>query len=409
MNKIAGIPVDLADLKTCAKTNNRSSSGRITFGRVFGYLAIASLIFAFVYGFMLQRADTSTLLQPFLEGKEIKLVNDKPMVFEVIQDNQLMGYCGVSREQGYGGPLLVATEMDLDGNILNIFTLDNKETPSFYKKLVDKYFFNQFDGMPVKTQFLQDGEVDMISGATISCVAFTEGIEKVAHFSGNQYLGFNIPEYKIPWKFGYQEAGLIILFVFAFIAIYTKKKILTSISLGISFIYLGFWLNASLSVSSFGGILLGYFPDVRTHLLWWILVSVSIGSAVFLKKNVYCGYMCPFHAAQKGLISISGMKFRLPREVQKIAKHTSKFLLWASLMLIFLSANPTVSAYEPFAMLFSLEGVGIQWYILPATLIGSLFINDFFCTYFCPVGRSFTYLIKARKSIDGVVHKLKKA
>ena len=153
--------------------------------------------------------------------------------------------------------------------------------------------------------------------------------------------------------------------------------------------------------------MLGYFPDFRTHLIWWILVGASIGSAVLIKKNVYCGYMCPYHAVQKGLISISGMKFRLSPKIQKRAKHTSKVLIWASLMLIFISANPTLAAYEPFAMFFSLEGIGIQWYILPATLVGSLFINNFFCTYFCPVGRSFTYMIKARKSVDILVSKIK--
>ena len=260
--------------------------------------------------------------------------------------------------------------------------------------------------MHAGSQFVHGDEIDMISGATISSLAFTKGIENVAHFTGNTYLGLTIEEYKMPIQFGWDEAGLILLFILAYVAMYTRKKILISVTFAISFLYLGFYLNASLSITTFGGILLGYVPNFNAHLFWWILVSVSIGSAVFLKKNVYCGYMCPFHAAQKGLIGISGMKFRLPRKLQLIAKHTSKFLLWASLMLIFISANPTVGSYEPFAMLFSLEGIGIQWYILPATLVGSLFINDFFCTYFCPVGRSFTYMIKARKSIDSIVQKV---
>jgi polyferredoxin len=50
-------------------------------------------------------------------------------------------------------------------------------------------------------------------------------------------------------------------------------------------------------------------------------------------------------------------------------------------------------------MFFSLDGFGIQWYILPAALIGSLFISDFFCHYFCPVGASFSWLIDIRHSL----------
>jgi len=50
-------------------------------------------------------------------------------------------------------------------------------------------------------------------------------------------------------------------------------------------------------------------------------------------------------------------------------------------------------------MIFSLEGVGWQWYILPATLLGSFFIKDFFCKFFCPVGQSFTLMIKMKQKL----------
>ena len=43
-------------------------------------------------------------------------------------------------------------------------------------------------------------------------------------------------------------------------------------------------------------------------------------------------------------------------------------------MLIFLSSHPTLGSYEPFALMFSLTGAGIQWYILPLSLIGSFFV-----------------------------------
>ncbi|WP_299523746.1 4Fe-4S binding protein [uncultured Lutibacter sp.] len=50
-------------------------------------------------------------------------------------------------------------------------------------------------------------------------------------------------------------------------------------------------------------------------------------------------------------------------------------------------------------MLFSLEGVGIQWYILPAALIGSLFFSNFFCRFFCPVGGALRWVQKMRKVV----------
>ena len=45
-------------------------------------------------------------------------------------------------------------------------------------------------------------------------------------------------------------------------------------------------------------------------------------------------------------------------------------LSWIVLMLIFLSRHSALlGSYGPFAMIFSLESLGIQWYILSATLL----------------------------------------
>ncbi len=122
-------------------------------------------------------------------------------------------------------------------------------------------------------------------------------------------------------------------------------------------------------------------------------------------RNVYCSTLCPFHATQILLNKISGINLKLSPKQAKLLNKTPYFLLWLSLILIFLSSNPTVSSYEPFAMLFSLEGVGIQWYILPASLIGALFFSNFFCRFFCPVGAVFKWMQKQRKHLIALLIK----
>jgi polyferredoxin len=77
----------------------------------------------------------------------------------------------------------------------------------------------------------------------------------------------------------------------------------------------------------------------------------------------------------------------------------ANFLLWLCLMIIFIGRLPAAGAYEPFAMMFSLEGVGIQWYILPLALIGSFFMSTFWCRFFCPAGNMFSHLLKLRKFV----------
>ena len=113
--------------------------------------------------------------------------------------------------------------------------------------------------------------------------------------------------------------------------------------------------------------------------------------------------MCPFHTIETIMVKIGGMKIRFTPKIQKIAKHSSKFLLWLALMLTFITRNPTIASYEPFAMVFGLEGEGIHWYVLPLVLIGVLLITDYFCRYFCPVGKGFWYVIKFRRWIDSQV------
>jgi polyferredoxin len=74
-------------------------------------------------------------------------------------------------------------------------------------------------------------------------------------------------------------------------------------------------------------------------------------------------------------------------------------MTWSALMLIFLSAHPTLGSYEPFALMFSLTGLGVQWYILPLSLIGSFFVLNFWCRLFCPVGWVLNGTVRVRRSV----------
>jgi polyferredoxin len=74
-------------------------------------------------------------------------------------------------------------------------------------------------------------------------------------------------------------------------------------------------------------------------------------------------------------------------------------MTWSALMLIFLSAHPTLGSYEPFSMMFSLTGAGVQWYILPLSLVGSFFVLNFWCRLFCPVGLVLNETVRLRRSL----------
>ncbi len=123
------------------------------------------------------------------------------------------------------------------------------------------------------------------------------------------------------------------------------------------------------------------------------------GGVLVLGRNIYCAQVCPFQYVQRGLNKISGVNLAVRPGVQKASRQVVGWMTWTALMLIFLSAHPTLGSYEPFSMMFSLTGAGVQWYILPLSLIGSFFVLNFWCRLFCPVGLVLNDMVRVRRSL----------
>jgi len=357
--------------------------------------AISALLAAFVFGQYQSRQEYEAQVLKAFPGMKLEKLSGTDQIYTLGNRGDLLS---LGSSSGYGGPLRVGVESRND-TLQNIHILKERETYSFLVKLMNEKFFRQFEGMRLSDSFSVPAEVEVVSGATVSSVAFVNAIRQASHALAARTSSFKPHPVSKSWHFSWQEWGLILLILLAAYSVFMKKRSLRYLSLGVSFVFIGFILNASLSLSHFAVLLLGYFPSVHDHLLWWILMGSTVGVALFMGKNIYCSGLCPFHAAQIFLNKVGGINLHFPPGVQRIIKHTSKLLLWLALILIFLEGNPTAGSYEPFALLFSLEGAGLQWYVLPAVLMGSLLVPDVFCRYLCPVGRSFTYLLKARQKV----------
>ncbi len=240
-----------------------------------------------------------------------------------------------------------------------------------------------------------------MSGATVSSRAYAEAVRNAMHVAASERFDLTPDWQEEAWVFGVNEIGLIAVFVLAFVVSYAKgtvakygKMIMPIVSLA----FVGIYTNSSVSIGQMGGIVMGYIPDFKTHMLWWIMMAGMFGSVILLGRNIYCGQVCPFQYVQRGLNMISGVNLAVRPGVQKSARTVVGWMTWASLMLIFLSAHPTIGAYEPFALMFSLTGIGLQWYILPLSLLGSLFVLNFWCRLFCPVGLVLNESVRLRKS-----------
>jgi polyferredoxin len=241
-----------------------------------------------------------------------------------------------------------------------------------------------------------------VSGATVSSKGFSTAIREAVHLGAVQHLKLPSSWQEPTWKIGINELILVALFALAFLGAYRKDKLAQYARLVVvvgSIAFVGFYANASVNLGNIAGIFMGYIPSPRQFPLWWIMMIGIFGSVVFLGRNIYCQQICPFKGIQDLLQKISGVKLRIDMKFQKRARTLIYSLSWVALMLIFLSRHPALGSYEPFAMMFSLEGLGIQWYILPAAVLGSFFVPSFWCRLFCPVGLYLNEMVRLRRSI----------
>ncbi|SDI31622.1 4Fe-4S binding domain-containing protein [Ferrimonas sediminum] len=375
-------------------------------------LAWLSLIAAFVVGQMAAQTNYQSQLANYLPGAKLSLMDrGSDLSIYRIESSQpdKTGVVLLVDGNGYGGPLSVAIKArkSEDGaRIDEVALLDNRETPPYVERLLKKNFFNQFANKRITDDFIVDNDIDSYSGATITARGVSSAVAKAAHFSAVEHLGLTPSWQQQPWTLGLDEL-LTLLLVAAALFISSKRgsrgKVARQLKVALplaSLLYVGFYVNASISVSSLYTVLLGYLPSPKQHPIWWILMLGIVAGVALMGRNIYCNKLCPFGAIQAQLTKISGLNLRVPSRFAKGARALILTLMWASLMLVLLSRHPALGSYEPFSMMFALEGMGIQWYVLPLSLIGAFFIGDFWCRFFCPVGLSINEAVRVRRKIS---------
>jgi len=86
-----------------------------------------------------------------------------------------------SSDKGYNGLVKLMVGFESDGSIKNIVVLEQKETPGLGTKMKGEKFLKQFRGKNASTFNLKPkkdgGEVDALTGATISTRAFGEATQ----------------------------------------------------------------------------------------------------------------------------------------------------------------------------------------------------------------------------------------
>jgi len=121
---------------------------------------------------------------PVDEAKMVPLVGttDSMEIFPAIQNGAPVGAAVVaSSEKGFSGTVKIMVGFNTDGTIKNIAILEQKETPGLGTKMKDEKFLQQFrtrNPSEYKLKVTKDGgEVDALTGATITTRAFCEAAQ----------------------------------------------------------------------------------------------------------------------------------------------------------------------------------------------------------------------------------------
>lgn len=121
---------------------------------------------------------------PVIEIKKVKspLAKDSVEMYPAFLNNDFVGAAVIgASEKGFSGLVKIMVGFKPDGSIQNIEVLEHKETPGLGTKMKDEKFLQQFRNINPSTYKLSvtkdGGEVDALSGATITTRAFCEATQ----------------------------------------------------------------------------------------------------------------------------------------------------------------------------------------------------------------------------------------
>jgi Na+-translocating ferredoxin:NAD+ oxidoreductase RnfG subunit len=296
--------------------------------------------------------------------------------------------------RGFAGKINLGIHVDTAGELIGFHIIRSNETPAYLELLAEWQ-----DGLKGRQLFQSApfADVHTVSGATVSSEAVLAALEQSGRKFAEQVLGRTM-------QAGTQQRTLQAAYVPDTGAIY----LMLAVVLTLIVIYRGgFWsrlavlffnlvaggiiLNAQYSTEQIATVLSLHAPAVK--LSGAFLLALAVPLLVIDLGNIYCGYLCPFGAAQELLGYVVPRRFKQPitRDTMRPARFVKYIVLFVVIIVFFLSRNRTTLAADPLISIFNLRfsiydlQPALLW-IGGIALLGSVFYTRFWCRYLCPVG-----------------------
>jgi len=387
-------------------TREKINDKKIT--RLLTFVAFATIILAWLAGLFKAKSDLIPAFKKIIPEAEFfePLNISSYKVWLKKSEGKFLGFIAIGKSPGYGGTMKVAVVIDSTGTVKGISILEHKETFSFFRRVMKSDLLKSLIGKTYKDGFVLGGDVSGVTGATYTSQALISGVKQAIREIAVKQLKFPIPsESPSRIKFGYREIVLILLYATGFIGIkyhFKYKKILRWGSMLTGLLFLGFIYDSPLTMAFINKLLLGFLPDWRTHLYWYLLVGGILFIFLLSSRNPYCEWFCPFGAAQECFGVIGGARAFKVSKYNYILRWIQKWLAWIVIIIALFLRNPGISSYEIFGTFFALVGSNYQFILLGIVLTLALFIKRPWCNYLCPIRPVIDFLKLIRNWVRGL-------
>jgi Na+-translocating ferredoxin:NAD+ oxidoreductase RnfG subunit len=128
--------------------------------------------------------ETLELLQQLVPDVGYYVLNDD--IYTVYSGGGVRaGYAFYGEGSGYGGKMKLFIGLKDRDTIQGVIVLSNNETDAYWQRLYREDFFSQFKGLLIEDCYVRlyiggTGEVDGVSGSTVSSRGVADGVRKTA-------------------------------------------------------------------------------------------------------------------------------------------------------------------------------------------------------------------------------------
>jgi hypothetical protein len=289
-----------------------------------------------------------------------------------------------SQISGYSGPIPMLIAFTPELQIKTVVLLHNNESKNFIEKIKLKGLLNKWTGMSVEKAIFSN--IDAVTGATISSVAIINSVKKrLSLLKGKKYSVKCASNPTCIAKRGFGVLAILVSIMFFMFLKPAKYPIARRVIMVMNLLILGFLNALFLSSSQTFGWIQNGFRGALFSLNFYLFISAII-SGIFLNRNFYCNFICPFGCAQELTSLIPIKKSKLPTAFYRAMPVVRLGVLGAIVLTTLIGAHIDLTLVEPFsAFVFWVVPIGMIIFAV-LMLILSIFFPRFWCHWLCPTG-----------------------